>query len=51
MEFPESKTMLPQYTISDIANAIPIWDLLKMTEKEYYEKYHKTEEKQKQKEK
>jgi len=49
MEFPECKTLLPPSTLSDIANAIPIWELLKMTEKEYYEKYHKTEENEKQK--
>jgi len=45
MEPFESKTFLPQTTISAIANAIPIWELLNMTEKEYYEKYHKAEQK------
>lgn len=44
MEFPESKTLLPQSTISAIANAIPIWELLNMSEKEYYEKYHRQTE-------
>lgn len=44
MEFLDSKTLMPESTASAIANAIPIWELLNMTEKEYYEKYHKTEQ-------
>ena len=44
MESPESKTLTPDFITSAISNAVPIWEVLNMTEKDYYDKFHKVQE-------